>query len=85
MSMASYIIGTDETVIGMGGFMGADNSPSVAQLTGWVAEGKLKFVLGGRVDPAAYGGSTGSSASAAQSPFSMMMGGGGQTLYRCGS
>jgi len=55
MSMASYIIGTDETVIGMGGFMGADNSPSVAQLTGWVAEGKLKFVLGGGATPAAGG------------------------------
>src|SRR5439155_5064402 len=45
MMTASYIIGTDETVIGMGGFMGSDNTPSTAQLSGWVAEGKLKFVL----------------------------------------
>lgn len=44
-TMTNYIIGTDETVIGMGGFMGADNSPSVGQLAGWVADGKLKFVL----------------------------------------
>jgi 4-amino-4-deoxy-L-arabinose transferase-like glycosyltransferase len=109
MASANYIIGTDDTVIGMGGFMGADNSPSVDQLAGWVAEGKLKFILSGggmsapigggafgdmasrtqerqqwidqhctRVDPPAYGGSTGA---ASPSPFPMM--GGDQTLYDC--
>ncbi|MER6791863.1 hypothetical protein [Amycolatopsis mediterranei] len=45
MMSANYIIGTDETVIGMGGFMGTDPSPSLDQLTGWVADGRLKFVL----------------------------------------
>ncbi|WP_328450266.1 ArnT family glycosyltransferase [Amycolatopsis sp. NBC_00438] len=45
--VAGFIIGSDETVIGMGGFMGSDDSPSVGQLRQWTAEGKLKFVLGG--------------------------------------
>ncbi|WIX92294.1 glycosyltransferase family 39 protein [Amycolatopsis sp. DG1A-15b] len=44
---AGFIIGSDETVIGMGGFSGSDDSPSVGQLRQWTAEGKLKFVLGG--------------------------------------
>lgn len=43
---AGFIIGSDETVIGMGGFLGSDDSPSVDQLEQWTAEGKLKFVLG---------------------------------------
>jgi hypothetical protein len=43
---APYIINSDVTVIGMGGFMGSDNAPSVAQLSSWVATGQLKFVLG---------------------------------------
>lgn len=42
-----FIMGSDETVIGMGGFSGSDNAPSVEQLQAWVTEGKLKFVLGG--------------------------------------
>jgi 4-amino-4-deoxy-L-arabinose transferase-like glycosyltransferase len=44
---SSYIIATDETVIGMGGFSGSDPAPSVDQLAAWVHEGKLKFVLAG--------------------------------------
>ncbi|MFI5592336.1 ArnT family glycosyltransferase [Amycolatopsis sp. NPDC051758] len=46
-AVAGFIIGSDETVIGMGGFSGSDDSPSVGQLRQWTAEGKLKFVLGG--------------------------------------
>ncbi|WP_206797149.1 glycosyltransferase family 39 protein [Amycolatopsis sp. MtRt-6] len=46
MMAAGFIIGSDETVIGMGGFSGMDDSPSVDQLQQWTAEGKLKFVLG---------------------------------------
>jgi hypothetical protein len=45
MMAASYIIGSDTTVIGMGGFMGADDAPSVGQLAQWSDEGKLRFVL----------------------------------------
>ncbi|ANZ38079.1 hypothetical protein BBK82_20450 [Lentzea guizhouensis] len=45
--MASpFIMGSDEVVIGMGGFSGSDNAPSVGQLQAWVSEGELKFVLG---------------------------------------
>ncbi|HEX8866385.1 MAG TPA: glycosyltransferase family 39 protein [Lentzea sp.] len=42
-----YIMNTDAVVIGMGGFSGSDNAPSVDQLQRWVTEGKLKFVLSG--------------------------------------
>ncbi|USX51210.1 glycosyltransferase family 39 protein [Lentzea sp. HUAS12] len=46
--MASpFIMGSDEVVIGMGGFSGSDDAPSVDQLQTWVSEGRLKFVLGG--------------------------------------
>jgi hypothetical protein len=38
-------IGSDKTVIGMGGFGGADNVPSVNQLANWTADGTLRFVL----------------------------------------
>ncbi|ALG07955.1 glycosyltransferase family 39 protein [Kibdelosporangium phytohabitans] len=40
-----YIIGTDETVVGIGGFSGTDPAPSVDQLAAWVRAGKLKFIL----------------------------------------
>jgi 4-amino-4-deoxy-L-arabinose transferase-like glycosyltransferase len=43
---APWIINSDVTVIGMGGFSGTDNAPSVAQLNSWVASGRLTFVLG---------------------------------------
>jgi hypothetical protein len=42
---SSYIINTDLTVVGMGGFMGSDDAPSVAQLTEWKRSGQLGFVL----------------------------------------
>ncbi|WP_410645290.1 ArnT family glycosyltransferase [Amycolatopsis sp. lyj-346] len=45
MMAAPYILGSDDTVIGMGGFSGTDDSPSVGQLQRWVADGTLKFVL----------------------------------------
>jgi 4-amino-4-deoxy-L-arabinose transferase-like glycosyltransferase len=44
---ATYIMATDDTVIGMGGFGGGDPAPSVDQLSAWVREGKLRFVLEG--------------------------------------
>lgn len=44
MMAASYVIGSDETVIGMGGFGGADDAPSVDQLARWSADGTLRFV-----------------------------------------
>lgn len=42
---SSYIINTDLTVVGMGGFTGSDDAPSVAQLTEWKQNGQLAFVL----------------------------------------
>jgi 4-amino-4-deoxy-L-arabinose transferase-like glycosyltransferase len=43
----AYIVATDETVVGMGGFDGKDPVPSVDQLSTWVREGRLRFVLTG--------------------------------------
>ncbi|TWG08982.1 ArnT family glycosyltransferase [Saccharopolyspora dendranthemae] len=42
---SSYIINTDLTVVGMGGFMGSDDAPSVARLAEWKQRGQLGFVL----------------------------------------
>ncbi|MFI9388635.1 ArnT family glycosyltransferase [Kutzneria sp. NPDC052558] len=41
----TYIVNSDVTVIGMGGFMGSDNAPSVDLLKQWKSEGNLGFVL----------------------------------------
>ncbi|MEQ0564441.1 glycosyltransferase family 39 protein [Amycolatopsis sp. NEAU-NG30] len=46
-TVAPFLIDSDELVIGMGGFGGRDDAPSLAQLDRWLAEGKLKFVLSG--------------------------------------
>jgi 4-amino-4-deoxy-L-arabinose transferase-like glycosyltransferase len=67
---ANYIMATDETVVGMGGFGGGDPAPSATQLATWVREGKLRFILegtgrggrgagGGRGGAAASGGAVG--------------------------
>jgi 4-amino-4-deoxy-L-arabinose transferase-like glycosyltransferase len=42
-----YLVATDETVLGMGGFDGKDPVPSLDQLSTWVREGRLRFVLTG--------------------------------------
>ncbi|WP_020667410.1 ArnT family glycosyltransferase [Amycolatopsis nigrescens] len=42
---APFLMHTDATVVGLGGFMGSDNTPSVDQLRRWVADGTLKFVM----------------------------------------
>lgn len=46
MSSAAFILDSDETVIGMGGFTNTDNAPSVAQLTKWTRNGELRYILG---------------------------------------
>ncbi len=43
---SAWIINTDETVIGMGGFSSRDEAPTVDQLDQWVRDGRLKYVLG---------------------------------------
>jgi 4-amino-4-deoxy-L-arabinose transferase-like glycosyltransferase len=45
MQSSGYIIDSDAAVIGMGGFSGSDNAPSVGLLTSWKAQGRLGFVL----------------------------------------
>ena len=47
MAAAPYVMGAEDgdVVIGMGGFGGADNAPSVDQLRTWVADGTLRFVV----------------------------------------
>lgn len=48
MSSSSYIINSDLVVVGMGGFIGSDDAPSVSQLTEWQRSGQLGFIqLGG--------------------------------------
>jgi hypothetical protein len=43
---SAFILSSDASVIGMGGFTGSDNAPSVEQLEDWTAGGKLRFILG---------------------------------------
>ncbi|WP_051833322.1 ArnT family glycosyltransferase [Streptomyces sp. NRRL S-646] len=45
-SAAAFILDSDATVIGMGGFMGSDDAPSVEQLEKWTKSGELRYVLG---------------------------------------
>ncbi|MER6951347.1 glycosyltransferase family 39 protein [Nonomuraea sp. NPDC000554] len=58
---SSFILNSDATVIGMGGFMGIDDAPSVRQLKDWTSSGQLRFVLGsgGGGFGAMMGGTTG--------------------------
>ncbi|MEV5537674.1 glycosyltransferase family 39 protein [Saccharopolyspora shandongensis] len=52
MGASSYIINSDVTVVGMGGFSSSDEAPSVAQLAEWKRAGQLGFVqLGGMGGP----------------------------------
>lgn len=62
MASSGYIINSDATVIGMGGFMGSDNAPNVDQLTSWKASGKLGFVLGAAARGGFPGGAPGGTA-----------------------
>ncbi|MGW3563876.1 ArnT family glycosyltransferase, partial [Streptomyces sp. NPDC000941] len=43
---STFILNSDATVIGMGGFIGTDNAPSVQQLETWTRKGELRYVLG---------------------------------------
>ncbi|WP_433444444.1 ArnT family glycosyltransferase [Nonomuraea sp. CA-141351] len=59
MSASGFILNSDVTVIGMGGFVGIDDAPSVRQLKDWTGSGQLRFVLGsGRAGFAAMLGGT---------------------------
>ncbi|MGC0386080.1 ArnT family glycosyltransferase [Streptomyces sp. SAI-129] len=43
---SSYLLNSDAVIIGMGGFMGTDDAPSVDQLETWTSKGELRYVLG---------------------------------------
>ncbi|MFR9731336.1 ArnT family glycosyltransferase [Saccharopolyspora sp. MS10] len=63
---SSYIINSDLRVIGMGGFTGSDDAPSVELLERWKQQGSLGFVLlGGRGGP---GGGPGGPGPSGQDP-----------------
>jgi 4-amino-4-deoxy-L-arabinose transferase-like glycosyltransferase len=88
MQAAQWIIGSDVTVIGMGGFDGTDNAPTTAQLADWVATGQLRFVLGQQQRGFARGGTASTQRDdwvrqhcAVVDPAGY--GGNGQTLYSC--
>ncbi|GHB84642.1 hypothetical protein GCM10010306_094200 [Streptomyces umbrinus] len=59
LSAGSFILGTDETVIGMGGFTNSDNAPSVAQLKEWTKNGELRYILGSGTNGGGPGGMSG--------------------------
>ncbi|SEG99927.1 4-amino-4-deoxy-L-arabinose transferase [Nonomuraea solani] len=59
MGAAAYIMNSDETVIGMGGFMGSDPAPTAEQLDRWVKAGELRYVLSGDGPERMMGGGQG--------------------------
>ncbi|MFM9608305.1 glycosyltransferase family 39 protein [Streptomyces niveiscabiei] len=60
VAAGAFVLNTDATVIGMGGFVGADDVPSVRQLAEWTGDGELRYVLGSSGGIAALqGGDTG--------------------------
>lgn len=59
LSASFFILGTDETVIGMGGFTNSDNAPSVAQLKEWTKNGELRYILGSGTNGGGPGGMSG--------------------------
>lgn len=44
---STFILASDAVIIGMGGFLGSDDAPSVQQLQTWTTSGQLRYVLGG--------------------------------------
>ncbi|WP_256333510.1 glycosyltransferase family 39 protein [Streptomyces sp. cf386] len=60
---SSFILDSDATVIGMGGFIGTDDAPSVDQLETWTGTGQLRYVLGS--DGRGFGAMPGGSGDAA--------------------
>ncbi|MGY0055613.1 ArnT family glycosyltransferase [Streptomyces sp. LZ34] len=65
---SAFILDSDATVIGMGGFIGTDNAPSVDQLETWTGQGELRYVLGSA--PGSRGGGFGAMAGGGDSPAS---------------
>ncbi|CAM4164142.1 glycosyltransferase family 39 protein [Kibdelosporangium persicum] len=82
-----YIIATGETVVGIGGFSGRDPAPTMDQLSTWVREGKLRFILsGGRGGPGGGPRMMGESAERTewiQQHCESVLTAGNQQLYEC--
>ena len=51
LNASRFIINADKPVVALGGFSASDDVPSVGQLQQWVAEGKLRYVLGSGLSP----------------------------------
>ncbi|MFI8308088.1 ArnT family glycosyltransferase [Streptomyces sp. NPDC085927] len=66
LASSSFIIETGAPVVGMGGFLGADDSPTVDQLSEWVDRGDLRFVLTAHPGEARLGGMAGMGGSVQQ-------------------
>ena len=59
---AGIELATGKAVIAIGGFTGSDNAPTLAQFKQWVAEGKIRYFIGGG-NSGGPGGSNGGAAS----------------------
>jgi 4-amino-4-deoxy-L-arabinose transferase-like glycosyltransferase len=85
----SIELATGLPVMAMGGFTGSDPAPTLAQLEGYVASGKLRFVLeSGGTGGGLGGGGLGSDTSSARdswvtSTCKLVSYGGSATLYDC--
>ncbi|MCK2218635.1 glycosyltransferase family 39 protein [Actinomadura sp. ATCC 31491] len=65
-SAAAYLMNSDATVIGMGGFMGSDPAPTAGQLDRWVKAGELRYVLSGSGSGPGRGGPGGGQGAGAE-------------------
>ncbi|MER6227392.1 glycosyltransferase family 39 protein [Streptomyces sp900105755] len=65
----AFILDSDETVIGMGGFTGMDNVPSTGRLEKWTKDGELRYVLGTDSARGMTGGPGGSSSGTQRSQW----------------
>jgi 4-amino-4-deoxy-L-arabinose transferase-like glycosyltransferase len=55
-------LASGKSVISIGGFTGSDNAPTLTQFKQWVAEGKIRYFVGG----AAMGGRGGNGGAASE-------------------
>ncbi|EWM12854.1 glycosyltransferase family 39 protein [Kutzneria sp. 744] len=87
MASETFIVNSDVTVIGMGGFMGTDDAPSVDLLKQWQSQGHLGFVLEGGGFGGRGGGVSQERTQWVQQNCKVVpasaYGGGTQTLYDC--
>jgi 4-amino-4-deoxy-L-arabinose transferase-like glycosyltransferase len=91
-----YLIHSEATIIGMGGFSGQDPAPTVATLAGWVQQSQLRYVLLGSPDsggpyrdgpvtprPASRGGVSAQRTQWVRQHCTALNVGGTQNLYDC--